>query len=153
MGIGMMDKLGIDQSRTEKIITWGPDVQVPMVPINYWTDACLQAIFKSAKPNKALLEDQRNEPKEPINANSATKSGSNLLLTTYKPIEVSFKKAIYEKPDLVEIAKCDGTKLTPQQQALLLNVLIKNIKVFSGGRGYYNRQPVGLKLKPGAIPY
>ncbi len=35
MGIGMMDDLGIDQSRTEKIITWGPDVQVKMVPINY----------------------------------------------------------------------------------------------------------------------
>ncbi len=58
-----------------------------------------------------------------------------------------------KKPDLVEIAKRDGTKLTPQQQALLLNVLVKNIKVFSGGRGYYNGQPVGLKLKPDAIPY
>jgi hypothetical protein len=137
MGIGMMDELGIDQSRTEKIITWGPDVQVPMVPINYWTDAPLQAICKSAKPNKALLGDQRNEPKEPTDATSVTrKSSSDLFLTTNKPTEASFKKAIYEKPDLVEIVKRNGTKLAPQQQALLLNVLVKNIKVFSRGRGY-----------------
>jgi hypothetical protein len=26
MGIGMMDELGIDQSRTEKMITWGHDI-------------------------------------------------------------------------------------------------------------------------------
>jgi predicted aspartyl protease len=90
MGIGMMDELGIDQSRTEKkIITRGPDVQVPMVPVNYWTDACIQAICKSAKPIIALSEDQRKETKEPINTNSATKSSSDLFLTTNKPAEVS----------------------------------------------------------------
>ena len=97
-GIGMMDELGIDQSRKEKIITWGPDVQVPMVPINYWTDARIQAICKSAKPITALLEDQRNEPKEPTNTNSATKRSSDLFLTTNKPAEASFKKAVYKSP-------------------------------------------------------
>jgi hypothetical protein len=97
MGIGMMDELGIDQSRTDKIITWGPDVQVPMVPINYWTDARIQAICKSAKPITALSEDQRKETKEPANTNSATKISSDLFLTANKPAEASFKKAIYEK--------------------------------------------------------
>jgi hypothetical protein len=67
-------------------------------------------------------------------------------LTTNKPAEASFKKAIYD--NLIEIARRDGAKLTPQQQALLLNVLVKNIKVFSGGGGYYNGQPVGQKQSP-----
>ncbi len=124
-----------------------------MVPINYWTNTRIQAICKSAKPKTSLSEDQRKELKETTNKNSATKSSSNLFSTTNKPAEASFKKAVYEKPDLVKIARRDGANLTPQQQALLLNVLVKNIKVFSGGCGYYNGQPVGLKLKPSAIPY
>ena len=124
-----------------------------MVPINYWTDARIQAICKNAKPFTALSEDQRKEKKKPANTNSDTKISSNLFLTANKPAEASFKKAIYDKPDLVEVAKRDGAKLTPQQQTLLLNVLVKNIKVFSGGRGYYNGQPVSLKLKPDTIPY
>ena len=52
MGIGMMDELGINQSCTDKIITWGHDVQVPMVPIGYWTDACIQRICKHANTEK-----------------------------------------------------------------------------------------------------
>jgi hypothetical protein len=35
MNIGMMDSLGIDQSRTKKSITWGHDISVPMVPYGY----------------------------------------------------------------------------------------------------------------------
>ena len=38
MGIEMMDDLGIDQSQTTKMITWGPDVTVPMVPMGYWSE-------------------------------------------------------------------------------------------------------------------
>jgi hypothetical protein len=32
MGIGMMDELGIDQSRTTKMITWG-ELETPMVGV------------------------------------------------------------------------------------------------------------------------
>jgi hypothetical protein len=128
MGINMMDNLGIDQSRTEKVITWGPDIQVPIFPINYWTDTHIQAICKGAKPKTTLLENQRKELKETMNENSATKSSSNLFLNTNKLAEASFKNAVYEKSNLVEIAKRNGAKLTPQQQALLLNVLVKTSK-------------------------
>jgi hypothetical protein len=48
MGIGMMDELQINLSRTDKIITWGHDVQVSMVPIGYWTDARIQTICNHA---------------------------------------------------------------------------------------------------------
>ncbi len=53
----------------------------------------------------------------------------------------------------MEVARRDGAKLTPEQQALLLSVLTKNIAVFSRGCAYYNRAPVGLQLKSGATPY
>ena len=36
---------------------------------------------------------------------------------------------------------------------MLLNVLLKNAIVFKGGRGYYNGEPVGIKLKPDAKPF
>jgi hypothetical protein len=35
MGIGMMDELRMNPSHTDKIITWGQDIQVPMIPIGY----------------------------------------------------------------------------------------------------------------------
>ena len=82
-----------------------------------------------------------------------TEINPDLFLTTNIPAEASFKKAVYEKPDLMEVARRDGAKLTPEQQALLLSILTKNITVFSGGCGYYNGAPVGLQLKPGATPY
>jgi hypothetical protein len=52
MGIVMMDEVGIDQSRTDKIITWGYNIQVPMVPIGYWTDTRIQTICKHANTEK-----------------------------------------------------------------------------------------------------
>ena len=69
------------------------------------------------------------------------------------PTTASFKKAVYETPDLLEVAKRDGLKLTSTQQALLLNVLIKNDNIFKGGCGSYNGDPVGIKVKDGAIPF
>jgi hypothetical protein len=74
-------------------------------------------------------------------------------LTANKPNKASFKKAVYETPDLLEVAKRDGMKLTPAQQAMPLNILVKNQDVFKGGRGYYNGKPVGIKLKEDARPY
>ncbi len=65
----------------------------------------------------------------------------------------SFEKAVYETPDLLEVAKRDGAKLTPAQQAMLLNVLVKNNDVFKGGCGSYNGEPVGIKVKDDAIPF
>ena len=43
MGIGMMDELGIDQSRTTKMITWG-ELETPMVPSGYWTDERIRTV-------------------------------------------------------------------------------------------------------------
>ena len=47
----MMDDLGIDQSRTKKIITWEHDIQVP-VPIRYWTNSCIQPVCKTSISEK-----------------------------------------------------------------------------------------------------
>ncbi len=60
MGIGMMDELGIDQSRTDKMITWGHDIKVTMVPIGYWTDACIQSICKANNKKEHAEPNSKN---------------------------------------------------------------------------------------------
>ena len=62
MGIGMMDELGIDQSRTTKMITWG-ELETPMVPSGYWTDACIQTVCKvtDAKVLDSFSKNKENE--------------------------------------------------------------------------------------------
>jgi hypothetical protein len=78
---------------------------------------------------------------------------SDLFSATSKPAEASFKKAVYKKSDLLEIAKHDRKHLTPAQQALLFNILTANEVVFKGGCGHYNRVPISLKLKDDAKPF
>ena len=56
MGIGMMDELGIDQSRTDKMITWGPDIEVPMVPLGYWTETRIQKACERTNKKKGAGE-------------------------------------------------------------------------------------------------
>ncbi len=60
MGIGMMDELGIDQSRTTKI-TWG-ELETPMVPSRYWTDGRIQTVCKvtEAKVLDSFSKDEEN---------------------------------------------------------------------------------------------
>ncbi len=159
MGIGMMDELGIDQSQTDKMITWGQDIKVPMVSIGYWSDAHIQSICKAnnkkehAESNLKNLETKEENSTIKSTVKFATISEANLFLTANKPNKASFKKAVYETPDLLEVAKRNGTKLTPAQQTMLLNILVKNQDIFEGGCGYYNGKPVGIKLKDNAIPY
>jgi predicted aspartyl protease len=59
MGIGMMDELGIDQSRTDKIITWGPDVQVPMVPIIIGPTHAYKLYAKAQKETKLFWKSKK----------------------------------------------------------------------------------------------
>ncbi len=122
MGIGMMDELGMDQSRTDKIITWEHDIQVPMASIGYWTDARIQMIFKHANTekehtNSALtnLEIKQENSEDKQNVKFATETNSDLFSATSKPAEASFKKAVYKKPNILEVPKCDGKHLTPVQ--------------------------------------
>ncbi len=60
MGIGMMDALGIDESRTEKAITWGHDISSPMVPNGYWTDERIRMICKE---NNTTKDHAKSNPK------------------------------------------------------------------------------------------
>ena len=106
MGVGMMDYLGIDQSRTDKIITWGHDIEVPMVPNGYWTEARIRTICQQLTKAETKGEESTGTP-------STVRFTEDLFLT--KQTEASFKKAFYETPDLLEIAKRDGTKLTSAQ--------------------------------------
>ncbi len=56
MGCRQMDLLGIDTSRTDKTITWGADVSVPMVSTSYWTDARIQSLlWKTSEPPSAEM--------------------------------------------------------------------------------------------------
>ena len=113
-----------------------------MVPNGYWTEARIQTTCQQSKKAEDKTENSTRAP--------SVGFAEDLFLT--KQNEASFKKAVYEMPDLLEVAKRDGTKLTSAQQALLLNRLVKNQAVFKGGCGHYNREPVGIKLKNDAIP-
>jgi hypothetical protein len=120
MGISMMDKLGIDQSRTSKTITWGEDVEVPMVPHGYWTETRIQKICSKSNVEKHEITGQCEEIRtEPT------------MFLTNTP---SFTKAVYDTPDLLEIVKRDGSNLTMDQRSALLQILMQNNEVFKGGR-------------------
>jgi hypothetical protein len=132
MGISMMDEQRIDQSRTTKMITWG-ELETPMVPSGYWTDARIQTVCKvaDAKVLDSFLKNKENEEaisKIKSTDKSATISdkNTNLFSTTNKAKEASFTKAVHETPDLFEVAKRDGSNLSSEQQMMLLNVLLKN---------------------------
>jgi len=67
MGIDMMDDLGIDTSRTTKLIIWGNDIEVPMVSKNHWTEARIQALCGVRR----RLSQNSSTPSE----NTTTKTG------------------------------------------------------------------------------
>ena len=78
MGIGLMDELGIDQSRTSKTITWGEDIEVPMVPHGYWTEMRIQKICSKSSIEKQEISAVYDGPDllEVIKRN-----GSNLTMS------------------------------------------------------------------------
>jgi hypothetical protein len=83
MGIDIMNELEIDQSRTTKMITWG-ELETPMVPSGYWTDARIQTVCKVR--DKELLDVfSKNEENEEA-------------ISKIKSKEPSFTKAVYETP-------------------------------------------------------
>ena len=147
MGIKMMDDLGIDMSRTTKTISWGNDIEVPMVTKNHWTETRIQALCGVYRqPSETTQTDiVTSRP------NTLTQEESSLFLAASNPAP-SFTKAVYVKPDLLEVVKRDGVHLTTEQQALLLRVLSENDAVFQGGKGYYTGEPVKLRLQPDATP-
>ena len=56
----MMDTLDMDQSSTKKSITWVHNISVPMVPVGYWTEECIQLICK--EPN-TIKEHEKSKSK------------------------------------------------------------------------------------------
>ncbi len=129
-----------------------------MVPSGYWTDARIQTVYKVTEAKVLDSFSNNEENKEAISKikstdKSATISGNGLFSIANKTKEASFTKAVYETPDLFEVAKRNGSNLTSEQQIMLLNVLLKNAEVFKGGRGYYNGEPVRIKLKLDAKPF
>ena len=145
MGIEMMDHLGIDQSRTDKTITWGPDVTVPMVPMGYWSEGRIHALLaESTPPSTAVPVDDSSQVHEEIYTPLFATSGSDTP---------SFTEAKYEKLNLIEVVKRDGTELTSPQQSQLLQVLTSNEAAFQGRRGEYTGGAVGIILKPEAKPH
>lgn len=139
MGTQMMDDLGIDQSRTSKTITWGPDVEVPMVPSGYWTNARILA-----------LADQPTSSSKDIQLTIGTQQQIEAFATTNIS---TYTEAVYNKPDLKEIVTQDCSHLTDSQQQALLQVLTANEAVFQGCKGNYTGAPVGITLKEDAKPF
>ncbi len=129
-----------------------------MVPSGYWTDAHIQTVCKVADAKVLDPFSKNKENEEAISKIKATDKSATILDQSLfsianKTKEASFTKAVYETPDLFEVAKRDGSNLSSEQQMTLLNVLLKNSEVFKGGRGCYKGEPVGIKLKPDAKPF
>ncbi len=101
----------------------GPDIEFPMVPIGYWTDARIQTLCNNSNNKEEQLKIKLELAK-------STKFASNPVFQGSKQQESSFTKAVYNKPNLLEVAKRDGANLMPAQQALLFNVLTANGVVF-----------------------
>jgi hypothetical protein len=141
MGCQQMDLLGIDTSRTEKVITWGSNVTIPMVPTGYWTDNRIWSLLLATAVNT------EQAPDGDIFATFTNADAMPILPTS------TFLQAIYKKLDLHEIVKRDGSHLTSNQQALLFQVLAHNEAAFQGGKGEYTSAPVGIILKPNAKPW
>jgi hypothetical protein len=101
MGIDMMDNLGIDTSRTTKTITWGDDIEVLMVSKNHWTDVHIQSVCGVFRRQPVKLKETDNITSEP----STAQKESSLFLTGSEPAQSapSFTKAVYVKPDLLEV--------------------------------------------------
>jgi hypothetical protein len=76
-----------------------------MVPLSYWTETHIQNACERANHEKERAETEKT-----------TSDATNLFSTMPT---ASFKKAVYETPDLLEVAKHDGVKLTTTQQAML----------------------------------
>ncbi len=141
MGCRQMDLLGIDTSRTDKTITWGADVSVPMVPMGYWTDARIRSLLAKTS--------------EPLAATTTAETLNEDIYEIFTNADVTstFSEAVYEKLNLVEVVNRDGANLTPEQQSQLLQVLTANAAAFQGGKGEYTGKPVGIILKPEAKPW
>jgi len=65
---------------------------------------------------------------------STLPSKSSLFLAANQSAP-SFTKAVYVKPDLLEVVKHDGVNLTTNQQALLFCMLSNHDAVFQGRKG------------------
>ncbi len=138
----MMDDLGIDTSRSTKTITWGDDIEVPMVSKNHWTDARIQSVCGVFRRQPVKSKETDNITSEP----STAQKESSLFLTGSEAAQSapSFTKAVYVKP--LEVVKRDGVDLRTEQQALLFQMLSDHDAVFQGGKGYYTGEPVKLRL-------
>ncbi len=79
------------ESRTHKLITWGHDIEVPLVPTRFWTDARIQSICNESNKEKEHVESEsKNLEIEEDNSEFklsvifATKCGSELFSATNK---------------------------------------------------------------------
>jgi len=146
MGIDMMDDLGIDTSRTTKSIIWGNDIEVPMVSKNHRTEARIQAlcgVHRRSSQNSSTPSENTTTKTDIYVDDSITSitmqpstlpSESSLFLAANQSAP-SFTKAVYVKPDLLEVVKRDGVNLTTDQQALLFRMLSNHNAVFKAVKG------------------
>ena len=105
-----MDNLGIDTSRTTKTITWGDDIEVLMVSKNHWTDVRIQSVCGVFRRQPVKSKETDNITSEP----STAQKESSLFLTGSEAAQSapSFTKAVYVKPDLLEV--WNATESIPQ---------------------------------------
>ena len=113
--------------------------------MGYWSEGRIHALLaESTPPSTAVPVDDSSQVHEEIYTPLFATSGSDTP---------SFTEAKYEKLNLIEVVKRDGTELTSPQQSQLLQVLTSNEAAFQGRRGEYTGGAVGIILKPEAKPH
>jgi hypothetical protein len=125
------------------MITWGHDIQVTTVPTRYWTNTLVKTIYSESSTEKKqskLSKDVRVESKFELSKDVQVKSKFKITPAIFLPSNdnssLVFTKAIYNKPDLLKVARHDRANLTPLQQAQLFQILASNNKLFKGGLGH-----------------
>ncbi len=101
MGCRQMELLGIDTSCMEKVVTWGPDITVPMTSTGYWMESRIQSLLSHSSETPLA---------EPAITN---KSLNNDIFATFTnadamPITPTYSEAVYKKLNLAKIVKRDG---------------------------------------------
>ena len=101
-----------------------------MVSKNHWTEARIQALCgvrRRSSQNSTRIDIY-------VDDSSTLPSESSLFLAANQSAP-SFTKAVYVKPDLLEVVKRDGVNLTTDQQALLFRMLSNHDAVFKAVKG------------------
>ena len=133
LGAETLEKLGIVLDFRTKEMTID-EITLPMRDVTSLSTK--SKMYKAWKMNNSLRMDN-----EPASTLEATKRCVKILDANYK------------KADLPSVVKDNCSHLNPDEQAKLLELLMKYEDLFDGTLGDWKTEPVSFELKEGARPY